>query len=267
MCRPQARQTWLAQQAGKIRVVGGDLTYVKRQGEEVVIGVAVDVQHGITLDISVLDDQTADSLKTWLVPMLEQVGAEVLLTDDADGFKEVADAAGTAHQVCRRHVTLNVLEFVAKTVERIWDKPPVVPKELELSPDQLLADLELLEWILLAHPEQGDKLLEEMYSRYAHAPSPKKGKRASLWYRMRNHSLRLWENWPRLTCYRTLQHSQHLDVDETNTTTEQLIGWSIKERYRTMRGYKRDESILNLTALTHWLAQQPVGYDMSPVLA
>jgi len=30
-----------------------------------------------------------------------------------------------------------------------------------------------------------------------------------------------------------------------------------------MRGYKREESILNVTALTGWLLEQPVRYDMS----
>jgi len=53
-------------------------------------------------------------LKTWLLPMLELVGAEVLTSDDADGFKEVADEAGVHHQICRRHVTTNVLTFFAE---------------------------------------------------------------------------------------------------------------------------------------------------------
>jgi hypothetical protein len=41
----------------------------------------------------------------------------------------------------------------------------------------------------------------------------------------------------------------------------------VKERYRTMRGYKRKDSILNVTSLTGWLLEQPVGYDMSPLFA
>jgi len=34
-------------------------------------------------------------------------------------------------------------------------------------------------------------------------------------------------------------------VAETSSATERAIGWSIKERYRTMRGYKREDSIPN----------------------
>jgi len=32
------------------------------------------------------------------------VGATVLVTDDADGFKTVADEVGVQHQVCKAHV-------------------------------------------------------------------------------------------------------------------------------------------------------------------
>jgi hypothetical protein len=34
-----------------------------------------------------------------------------------------------------------------------------------------------------------------------------------------------------------------------------------------MRGYKREQSIRNVTTLTAWLLEQPIGYDMSPLFA
>ena len=37
-----------------------------------------------------------------------------------------------------------------------------------------------------------------MYLRYAHAPPPKKEERATLWYRMSNRILHLWNNRERL---------------------------------------------------------------------
>jgi hypothetical protein len=84
---------------------------------------------------------------------------------------------------------------------------------------------------------------------------------------MRNHILHLWDNWRRLTCYRVLEHGEDLEINPTNNTAEQAIGWAVKERYRTMRGYKREESILNVTGLTAWLIDQPAGYDMSSLFA
>lgn len=263
----ELRTGWLAQGAGKVRVVAGDLTYVRCQGEEVIIGVAVDAQKGITLDIKVLDSQETAALEAWLLPILDLVGAEVLLSDDADGFKSVADKANVKHQICRRHVVLNVLGFIAKTAQRLWRKPPPAPAELDVSVEQFLADLETLEWIMLGQPQQAPQWLGQMYQRYAHAPAPKKGQRASLWYRMRNRVLHLWDHWQRFTCYLSLRHSQGLEVDATNNCTERAIGWSVKERYRTMRGYKRHDSILNVAMLTAWLLEQPADTDLRPLFA
>jgi transposase-like protein len=263
----ELRQTWLQQQAGKVRIVGGDPTHVRCSGKDVVVGVVVDDERGITLDIVLLENERTETLKTWLLPMLERVGAQVLTTDDANGFKEVADEAGVRHQICRRHVTTNVLTFIAETAQQVWENPPAVPEELTLSLDHLLADLELLEWIMLGHPGHGARLLEELYLRYAHAPAPKKAEHATLWYRMRNHILHLWDNWSRLTCYLTLRHSEGLEINPTNNAAERAIGWAVKDRYRTMRGYKRQPSILNVTSLTAWLLEQRVGYNMSPLFA
>ena len=120
---------------------------------------------------------------------------------------------------------------------------------------------------MLGQPEQAPQWLAEMYQRYAHAPAPKRGQRASLWYRMRNRVLHLWDHWNRFICHLTLRYSQGLEVAATNNCTERAIGWSVKERYRSMRGYKRQDSILNITALTAWLLEQPTGADLSPLLA
>jgi hypothetical protein len=68
------------------------------------------------------------------------VRAEVLTTDDADAFKAVADRAGVEHQICRRHVTTNVLDFIAETAEEMCDDPPDVPEELEISAHDVFAD-------------------------------------------------------------------------------------------------------------------------------
>lgn len=157
-----------------------------------------------------------------------------------------------------RHVTNNVLTFIAEVAEQVWEDPPPVLEELTVSANQLLADLEWLEWVMLGHPGHGAKLLEEMYLRYAHAPAPKKGERATVWYRMRNRILHLWNNWDRLTCYLTMRHSEGLEINATNNGSERAIGWSVKDRYRTMRGYKRQRSIPNVSTLTgcSWSSHQ-----------
>jgi transposase-like protein len=260
----ELREEWL-KQAGRVRVVGGDPTHARCGGEDVIIGVVVDAQAGFILTIEVLDNEQVETLYQWLQPIVDLVDAEVLTTDDADAFKAVADRAGVEHQICRRHVTTNVLDFIAEAAEEMWEAPPDVPEELEISADDVLEDLEQLEWTIIGHPEHGSKVLRDLYFHYSAAPRPGKGEQASIWYRTRNHILHLWNNWKRLTCYLDLKHREDLEIDATNNAAERAIGWAVKERYRTMRGYKRRESILNVTGLTAWLIDQPPGYDMSPL--
>jgi hypothetical protein len=41
-------------------------------------------------------------------------------------------------------------------------------------------------------------------------------------------------------------------LDGTNNASERAIGWWIKERYRTMRGYKVPENALRLSRFLAW---------------
>jgi hypothetical protein len=67
---------------------------------------------------------------------------------------------------------------------------------------------------------------------------------------MRNLFLDRWNLWPRLSFYRTWKDEfGNVILDGTNNDCERCIGWAIKERYRTMRGYKRAQSALNLCRL------------------
>lgn len=52
------------------------------------------------------------------------------------------------------------LALIARAVEQISDSPSI----------ELLADLEQLEWIAVGHPADGERLLDEMYQRYAAGP-------------------------------------------------------------------------------------------------
>jgi hypothetical protein len=53
----------------------------------------------------------------------------------------------------------------------------------------------------------------------------------------------------RLTCYRTWAGPDGETLDGTNNGCERAIGWWVKERYRSMRGYKRLASVLNVSRL------------------
>ena len=101
------------------------------------------------------------------------------------------------------------------------------------------------------------------------APAPAKGASASLAYRLRNLFLDRWNLWPRLTFYRTWKDAAGDRIlDGTNNACERAIGWWIKERYRTMRGYKRNQSALNVSRLiAHCGNHLNSGLDLAALFA
>jgi hypothetical protein len=79
------------------------------------------------------------------------------------------------------------------------------------------------------------------------------------------HSSRLAQNptqWERITLD---QHYENLDG--TNNACGRLIGWWTKERYRTIRGYKRTLSIRKVVAVTSLLGATNDPHDMARLYA
>jgi transposase-like protein len=84
---------------------------------------------------------------------------------------------------------------------------------------------------------------------------------------MRRLTLDWSENWARLALYRTWRGEKEAKLDGTNNVTEQVIGQAVKERYRTMRGYKRNESILNVSSLIGWIRMNGPDYSLAELIA
>jgi hypothetical protein len=178
------------------------------------------------------------------------------VTDDADGFKTVADDLALEHQVCKGHVKRNT-----ETLIENW-KPLVAAdsdgslRAIGVAPEQAVADLERLGELILSRQPEEEAELAICHRRYLDARPPGKGERASLAYRLRMLFLDRWNLWPRLTRYRTWQGPRQETVDGTNNGSERAIGWWVKERYRTMRGYKRPKSAINVSRLLAWAGNQ-----------
>lgn len=242
---------------GKRAVIGSDGTYVKVKGEKVGIQVVVDDQSGELLGLDIIVSESSDQVRDILEPVARQVGAEVLVSDDLDVYKEVADGIGLDHQICRSHVKRNVDALVESLKEQLAKQEPL-PEGVVSSPEGLVKDLEDIQNWVRERPTDALANLEALYHRYQAAPVPKAGERHTVWYRMRMLVTRLWERWNRLTL-----DQRRGDLDGTNNSSERLIGWWIKERYRTMRGYKRTESIRNVVTLTARMGVRSGQYDMA----
>ncbi len=229
--------------------LGADLTSVKCNGKWLPLGVTVDALTGLTLSIDRLSGEDAQTLKAWLEPIIETVDARVLVSDDADAFKTAADENGVHHQICKSHVVRNSDALIEQLQANLANGSHESLAQIGVPVEQALRDLQRLkELIHLRQPEARDEL-ETLQQRYQDAQAPRKGKPASVAYRLRNLLLDRWNLWPRLTFYRTWQDLTGRKLDGTNNATERAIGWRIKERYRTMRGYKREQSALNVSRL------------------
>ena len=232
--------------------LGGDLTSVKCNGEWLPLGLAVDDTTGLVLTVDALSAEDAETVKEWLDPVVEAVGAELLVSDDADAFKAVANDLGLAHQVCKGHVKRNTEVFIESMEPKVASDEDGSLAAIGLTPEQALHDLNRLgELILSRQPEQVSEL-EGMHHRYTGAHPPGGGEKATNAYRLLLMYLDRWSLWRRLTRYRTWQGPKGETVDGTNNGCERAIGWWVKERYRTMRGYKRPKSAVNVSRLVAW---------------
>jgi transposase-like protein len=232
--------------------LGGDLTSVKCNGEWLHLGLAVDDTTGLVLTVDELSAEDAETLKEWLEPIAEAVDANLLVSDDADAFKSVAKELDLEHQVCKSHVKRNTETFIENLESKVESDADGSLAAIGVTPEQALADLRRLGELILSRQPEEENELEEMHHRYTDAAPPTRGEKATVAYRLRLMYLDRWNLWRPLTRYRTWQGPQGETIDGTNNGCERAIGWWVKERYRTMRGYKRHKSAVNVSRLLAW---------------
>jgi hypothetical protein len=234
----------------RTKAVGADVTSVRCNGEWLTIGIAVDAVNGMVLSIDELPGEDAEQLKAWLEPILDAVDADVVVSDDADAFKKVSDETGRSQQVCKSHVGGNTDELVDQLSALISAGGDQSLDKIGVTPQRALEDLASLKEMIHSRRPEDQPRLEGIYLRYAKARKPGKGMKHDLAYRMRNLFMDRWNLWPRLTFYRTWKDVDGNEIlDGTNNHCERAIGWWIKERYRSMRGYKQEHSALGISRL------------------
>jgi hypothetical protein len=185
-------------QGGARAVIGSDGTYVKVKGQAVGVQVVVDDRDSGLLGLEIVVSENAEDVLSAVRTVAEQVQAEVLVSDDLDTYKRVADALDLDHQICRSHVKRNVDALAEEFREQLKAKEPI-PAGVDSSPERLVKDLEQLQELVRARPQDAEVRLEQWYGRYQQAPQPKAGERHTVWFRMRMLITRLWERWHRLT--------------------------------------------------------------------
>lgn len=226
---------------------------------------------GLALTVDLLPGADAATLTAWVRDLAEAIGAEILVSDDADGFKTAADETGLEHQVCTSHVRRNTEAWVEAITPALAADGDGSLAAIGVRPEQAVADgQELLRLIGERQPTpEASASLAAIHHRYVGAAAPAKGATTSLAYRLRLFSLDRWNLWGRLTRYRTWAGPEGETRDGTNNACERAIGWWVKERYRTMRGYTRPESVLNVSRLIAAMgnALDGPGFALAEVIA
>jgi transposase-like protein len=244
-------------------IIGADGTFLKVKGVQIGIEVVVDDKTGELLGFDITTSESAEEIEPFILEIAEQVDAEILVSDDFDAYKNIADNADLKHQICQNHIIRNVdkvVESIGRPSRMIY--PPLMPKGVKSGYKQIEQDCQTLQNLVRERPSDAPVILEALYECYKAAPNPKPKQKHSIWYRMKRLIWRLWTRWERITL------NQHRDnLDGTNNACERLIGWWIKERYRTMRGYKRTLSIRNVVAVTSLLGAADEPYDMGLLYA
>jgi transposase-like protein len=256
---------------GRIVAVGADLTSVRCRGEWLTVGVSVDAVNRTVLSLDLLPNGEAATLTAWVQEVAAVLGATLLVSDDADGFKTAADENGLLQQVCKSHVQRNTEAWVESITPLLATDADGSLAAVGVTPEQAIADGQALLRLMRERqptPEAA-ATLAGIHHRYLAAPTPAKGERMSLAYRLRLFSLDRWTLWGRLTRYRTWAGPAGETLDGTNNACERAIGWWVKERYRSMRGYKRPESVLNVSRLIAAMgnALAGPGFALAEVIA
>lgn len=258
-----ARQAQAVQRrtGGTRAIIGADATYVKVKGVTVGVEVVVDDQTGELLGLDLITQENSEEIRSVIQQVMEEVQGEVLVSDEHSAYPEIAEELGVDHQICRSHVKRNT-DDLADSLTRQLQQQEAPPEDSALTPEQLLADIAQLQDLVRERPADGAEQLETLYERYKVVPPPPAKTKHSVWYRMRMWVTRLWNRWANLTL-----DLRRDDLDGTNNSCERLIGWWIKERYRTMRGYKRQESIKNVVSLTTLMGAHQGYFEMTPLVA
>jgi hypothetical protein len=195
----------------------------------------------------------------------------LLVSDDADQFKAAADTCGALHQVCKAHVGRNTDAWVEAMIPALTADADGSLAAIGLTPTQAVADCQALQR-LIAERQPGPEAsatLATIHRHYLGATKPAAGGTMSLAYRLRLFSLDRWNLWGRLTRYRTWVGPDGETVDGTNNACERAIGWWVKERYRSMRGYQRPCSVLRVSRLIAAMgnALDGPGFALAEVIA
>ena len=206
----------------KVRVAGLDGFYTKVKGKDKGLMVMLDMRDGQPVELAEVEEANPETLLAWLLPLAQQYGVEVIVTDDLSSYPVVAHDLELKRQVCRFHA-LRWMMLALKECETVLG-------------EAWQDTIDEVRRILRHLPEDGPRLLHLLWKRIV----PPKGERTpegDALAKLRLLVLKMSENWQQYALF--LAES---GVPTTNNATERAIGrW--RNRSKTTRGFKSLEGL------------------------
>jgi transposase-like protein len=109
----ELRWQWLQQHGATGQVLGIDCPHLKRLGHDTIVAIASAILTGEALSIQVLADESVRTIVQWAQKLSASFRAAVLVTDNADVMKTVADALGRDQQRFRARANHNVQDRIS----------------------------------------------------------------------------------------------------------------------------------------------------------
>jgi transposase-like protein len=228
------RQAKAQQHKHKVRVLGVDGAWIRLKGQTTGVMVCVDMGDGQMVSMEVVDEHDPQAVCRWLRPLVQELGVEVIVTDDLTIYNTVEEQLGVERQLCRFHM----LRWVGKalmdlekklSVEESWPEWPEVVDEVK--------------WLVEQMPMDGDERLLELWQQVERECGHRKRREQDTPLQsLARLIVQLMENWRKYRLHLT-EKGAELGVPATNNLTEQMIG-NGKIRSRTVRGYKSVGGVL-----------------------
>jgi len=207
-----------------VRVLGVDGFYASIKGQDTGMMVAVDMGSGDLVPLARIDEKDRPALFAWLALLKQELGVEVLVSDDFNSYFVAAERLDLEHQICRFHYRRwvnRLLNNLQKQLDEEWH-------------DTLDEVRHLLEHL----PPDGGRRLYQLYRQLPVPPRIRQQPMALL-SRLQKLLIRLSDNW---RSYRLFLEQK--DVSPTNNATERAIGrWRV--RSRSVRGFKTWDGLVN----------------------
>lgn len=179
---------------GQARVNGIATNLLKeRQGEQ--IHLVEDLVSGQRLNIEFPDTQQGKALAAALVSMAEKLGVQSItqrMAAEAKNPDKSEDFQKAAHISPMKKAVKGRCKQLTREAERMLKEAG--RRETETL-EELLADCNTILDIVEGREDTYEAKSWEIYKRYAWASAPRKGEKASLWYRMRLFTLSFWDKW------------------------------------------------------------------------